>query len=602
MNVNTMIRQPGPATIKGNIVLGRPKPGSRPHTIVFCAEMFVGAATSAQVCGLLMFYNGEGATYPEAGYYNIESTFFFFDLENINAGFTQNDMLFYDFFGEIETLTYICPIDAPSPFFNRFTRMVMAAGGVATNCQRSAPWQFHLDIVGYSSDWKSSTTEKPATHILAKFTEQGRFRKQLAKNEAPPFPYPKRFVHVRGPIIDVVFDPVLRHPNGTPRVRRWVLDIASIHFFGSFNESNGSGISTIPNTLDCAATNAGSAHPRSFLNLGPSSLTPPSAAEPSAPTGPQFPATPFSSNQQWGVTYFQGATPYGAPSSAGPSNSSHVQAMPAGTGSVTHSGLPSSDQPTYGQPSVAPAPPPSMQAQPSFAPGPSQPTYSQPTGVPAPPPSTQAQPSFAPAPPMQASSHFSFAPPPSAQAQTAPAPPPSMQTHGFSFAPAQQTQGLSFAPAQQTQGYPSFIAAPGPFDPTPASGICVTCNLLSHDSGPCSSVHLPCLRAHEPIPFAVPSISLFQHPTRHCPHSEHCRWRHIGDDICLTRSDTSDYPHCDSSPVDGHPTRQPDSNPSTAHTCPYPVAASSACSCSHLSRTARPDVTEPESHSSTPST
>ncbi|TEB20105.1 hypothetical protein FA13DRAFT_277217 [Coprinellus micaceus] len=132
MNVNTMIRQPGPATIKGNIVLGRPKPGSRPHTIVFCAEMFVGAATSAQVCGLLMFYNGEGATYPEAGYYNIESTFFFFDLENINAGFTQNDMLFYDFFGEIETLTYICPIDAPSPFFNRFTRMVMAAGGVAT--------------------------------------------------------------------------------------------------------------------------------------------------------------------------------------------------------------------------------------------------------------------------------------------------------------------------------------------------------------------------------------------------------------------------------------------------------------------------------------
>ena len=71
---NIAIRQPGPATIKGNIVLGRPKPGTRPHTTIFCAEMFVGAATSPQVCGLLVWYSGEGVTYPEAGYYNIEST------------------------------------------------------------------------------------------------------------------------------------------------------------------------------------------------------------------------------------------------------------------------------------------------------------------------------------------------------------------------------------------------------------------------------------------------------------------------------------------------------------------------------------------------
>ncbi|TEB28756.1 hypothetical protein FA13DRAFT_1870145 [Coprinellus micaceus] len=474
---NTPIRQPGPVTIKGNIILGRPKPGPRSHTIIFSAEMVVGSSPCPQVYGLLSWYNGEGVTYPEAGYYNIEATYFFFDLENINIGFTHNDMLYYDFFREIETLTYISPMESPPPFFNRFSRMTMSAGGVATNCHRSSPWQFHLDIIGYCSDWKSSASEKPNTNIVAKFTEQGRFRRQLAKNEAPPFPYPKRFVHVRGPIIDVVFDPLLRHPNGTPRVRRWVVDVTSIHFFGACSEgSSGSVMSTVPNTLDGGSTAATPSHPRGFLNLGSSSLTPPSAMATSA-TFPSQPCTPtpttshFPTNPQWAPAY--------TPPAPGPSNSAHILAAPAGVGFVTHSGE-----------STPPSHLPQLQQQAFTA---AQQTHAHPSFTQ--PQQTHMHPSFSQ--PQQPAAHmqghqvdtppqFTYAPtPPSMQGQPAPgptamhvqpgtavpAPAPIQPPHNYRPPPSGFFPPASAPNPHQTALAPGLTNQyPSPFLPFPSSG------------------------------------------------------------------------------------------------------------------------------------
>ncbi|KAJ3502791.1 hypothetical protein NMY22_g18466 [Coprinellus aureogranulatus] len=103
-NGNSEIRYPGPCLIRGAAVLGNARPGARPRTTVFVAQIYIGAPTAPSAVGLLTYYNHDNATFPQSAHYTVEASFYNFDAENLNLGFSPEDMTYYDFCGEIESV------------------------------------------------------------------------------------------------------------------------------------------------------------------------------------------------------------------------------------------------------------------------------------------------------------------------------------------------------------------------------------------------------------------------------------------------------------------------------------------------------------------
>lgn len=118
------------------------------------------------------------------------------------------------------------------------------------NAQRTAssnvPMGFTLDTNVYFPFWKKDgpTTDTPVARISCVYTAEGRYRNQAQ----PPVPFNRRFVTTTGVLNGVEYDRALRHEDGHPLVRRFIIDVSSIHFWGT--HGNASTYGGVANTLD----------------------------------------------------------------------------------------------------------------------------------------------------------------------------------------------------------------------------------------------------------------------------------------------------------------------------------------------------------------
>ncbi|KAF6743918.1 hypothetical protein DFP72DRAFT_858174 [Ephemerocybe angulata] len=174
---------------------------------------------------------------------------------------------------------------------------LISNGGVAGGPEASetlllstaSPPSFTLDTDLYCAYYKKNgATDKPVTRVTCIFSSSGRYRNQTR----PPVPFNRRFVTAKGPLIDVEFDRVLRHPDDSPVIRRFIVDVSNIHFMGAFGANNNVGI---PNMLD-GQTGATRSSPaaaiplRGFVNFGSPAVSTPSQPKAHTPAPASQPA------------------------------------------------------------------------------------------------------------------------------------------------------------------------------------------------------------------------------------------------------------------------------------------------------------------------